>query len=85
LHGFDDTHGGLPSTADTSHEHHALWVRFLPKLGPTIFRPFAVELVINLPDSVCMGQINPGLIDGQNISPFGAVDVAQKPETSLQP
>ena len=83
--GFDETHGGLPTTADTSHEHHALRVRFLPKLGPTFFRPFAAKLVINLPDSVCVGQINPGLIDGQDILPFGAVDVAQEPGTSLQP
>ena len=60
-------------------------MRFLPKLGPTFFRPFAAKLVINLPDSVCVGQINPGLIDGQDISPFGAVDVAQEPGTSLQP
>jgi len=62
--GFDETHGGLPTAADTSHEHYALRVRFLPKLGPTFFRPFAAKLVINLPDSVCVGQINPGLIDG---------------------
>lgn len=71
---FDETHGGLLTAADTRYKHHALRVRFLQTLSLTFFRPFAVEYVTNLPDSVLISQINPGPIDGQDISPLGAVD-----------
>ena len=83
--GFDEADRSFSTGANAGHKHDALGVRFLPEFGPTFRTPFSPKHVVNLPDPVNVSQINSGLINGDNIIPLPAADVAQEPRASVQP